>query len=115
MNYLGYTYKKPSINQDGKWNYINVEFNTDEEFYEATSKIMNTLYKTNSDGQCIVLDGKGNSYNLEIIHATFDTKNNSIKVFPYDCKFVENKVSKLPINPKSDKSDKSEKVKKTET
>lgn len=109
MNYLGYTYKKPSINKDGKWNYINVEFNTDEEFYEATSKIMNTLYKTNSDGQCTVLDGKGNSYNLEITHATFDTKNNSIKVFPYDCKFVENKAPKAPV-----KSEKNDKPKKTE-
>lgn len=91
MEYLGYTHRKPSVGKNGKWGYVDVEFNSSDEFNEATSKIMNLLYKNTSDGKCVVLDGKGNNYLLEIIHATFDTVNNSIKVLPYDCKSIEPK------------------------
>lgn len=89
MEYLGYTYNKPSKGKNQKWNPIIVEFNSSDEFNEATSKMMNILYKENSDGKCIVLDGKGNNYYLEIIHSTFDTVNNTIKVFPFDCRTME--------------------------
>ncbi len=92
MEYLGYTYQKPLPAKNGKWNYVDVEFNNSEEFNEATSKIMNILYKHDSDGRCVVLDGKGNNYALEIIHATFNVQQNSIRVLPYDCKLIEPKT-----------------------
>ena len=101
MEYLGYTHRKPSVGKNGKWAYVDVEFNSSDEFNEATSKIMNILYKNNSDGKCVVLDGKGNNYLLEIIHATFDTINNSIRVLPFECKSIE------PQKPKSNAERKS--------
>lgn len=91
MEYLGYTFRKPSVGKNDKWNYVDIEFNNSEEFNEATAKIMNILYKPTSDGHCVVFDGKGNNYLLEIVHATFDTEHNSIRVLPYDCKLIEPK------------------------
>lgn len=91
MEYLGYTHKKPSLNHDGKWNYVDVIFSSTEEFNEATTKIMSILYKNDSDGMCIILDGKGNNYELEITHSTFDTVKNVIRVFPRDCKLLDQK------------------------
>lgn len=89
LNHLGYTHKKPSQKENGKWNYVDVILKGTEEFNEATTKIMNLLYKNDSNGICTVLDGKGNNYMLEIIHATFDTNKNIIKVLPFNCTFLD--------------------------
>lgn len=88
MEYLGYIINKPVQNKKGKWNYLDVEFNDSDEFNQATSKMMNIMYKNDSDGKCMVLDGKGNKYALELVHATFDTMNNIIQVYPIDVKFL---------------------------
>lgn len=85
MDILGTIYKKPSQKSNGKWDYIHVEFDSSDQFNEGTSKIMNILYKENSEGKCLVKDTKNNIYDLDIIHATFDTTNYRISVYPTNC------------------------------
>jgi len=94
MDTLGYIYKKPVMTKTGQWNNLDLPYASSDEFNEATGKIMNILYSNNgtSDGRCFVMDGKGNRYLLDIIHATFDTFNNVIRVFPYDCRFINPEI-----------------------
>lgn len=95
VEYLGYIQKKPSVNKDsGKWNYVDVCFSNTDDFNEASGKIINVLYKPDSDGQCMVSDSKGNKYLLELIFASFDTENNTIRVLPYTCTSTSNETKK---------------------
>ncbi len=90
METLGYTYKKPTTTKNGKWNYIDLPYNSSEDFNEATSKLVNILYHSSgtSDGKCLILDNKGSKYVVELIHATFDVENNSVRVLPHDCRAI---------------------------
>jgi len=99
MEILGTIEKKP-IQKNGKWDYVHIEFETQEEFNEATGKIMDILYKKNAEGKCYLKDVKGIKYDLDIIHATFDTIENRISVYPYACK---------AINPPTDQKNKTNK------
>lgn len=87
MEILGTIQKKP-IQKNGKWDYLHLEFETQDEFNQATSKIMDILYKKNAEGKCFVKDVKGGKYDLDIIHATFNTEENRITVYPYECKII---------------------------
>ena len=49
---------------------------------------MNIFYKTDADGKCFVYDGKGQKYLLDLIHVTFNTENNTIKVLPIECNSI---------------------------
>lgn len=92
MEILGTIRRKP-IQKDGKWDYVHVEFETQEEFNEATSKIMEILYKKNAEGKCYLKDTKGTKYDLDIVHASFNTTDNIISVYPYGCKVINNTTS----------------------
>lgn len=85
MENIGVITQKPSTTKSGKWNYLDIAYENSEEFNQATSKLMNVLYKTNADGKCIVSDEKGTKYILDLIHSTYDTTNNIIRIFPYAC------------------------------
>ena len=85
MYILGTIYKKPSQKTSGKWDYIHVEYEGDDDFNKGTSEIMNILYKKNAEGKCYVKDVKNNIYDLDIIHATFDTNTHRISVYPINC------------------------------
>lgn len=87
MEILGTIQRKP-VQKNGKWDYVHIEFDTQEEFNEATSKIMDILYKKNAEGKCYLKDTKGSKYDLDIIHATFDTQENRISVYPYSCNVI---------------------------
>lgn len=86
MEILGVISKKPST-KNGKPDYIHIEYDTLEEYCEATTKIMDILYKKNAEGKCFVRDAKGGKYELDIIHANFNTQDNRITVYPH--KFQE--------------------------
>lgn len=103
MDILGTISKKPSV-KNGKLDYIHMEYDTIEEFCDATSKIMQTLYVTNATGKCMVKDVKGNKYDLDIIHASFDTAENRISVFPMACSEVKSKEQKKPKTQKTKES-----------
>jgi hypothetical protein len=89
MDILGTIQKKPN-QKNGKWDYLHIEFESNDEFNEATSKIMNILYKKNAEGKCFVKDVKGAKYDLDIIHATFNVEENRISVYPYSCRMIPN-------------------------
>lgn len=82
MEYIGTITQKPSMNKAGKWNHLDIFYASSEEFNEATSKMMEILYKNHSDGRCVVSDDKGVKYRLDLVHSTYDTINNVIRVFP---------------------------------
>ena len=98
MDILGTIYKKPSQKSNGKWDYVYVEYEGDDEFNEGTSKIMNILYKKNAEGKCYVKDTKNNIYDLDIIHATFDIVNQRISVYPLSCSAINNKNQNINQN-----------------
>lgn len=104
MDTLGHINKQPSMNKLNKWNYLDLSYESQDDFNEATSKIMNILYKENSDGKCQVIDNKGNKYNLDIIHANFDSINYGIRILPIDCKFINHEI-------KPDKNDRKQNTK----
>lgn len=112
MEYLGNITSKPSVRKNGAWNYMQIEYASSEDFNEATSKLMNVLYRYNSDGKCVVTDNKGNKYVLELVHSTFDTINNTIRIFPNTCRtLVDNPENKNPQNQTSQGYKKQEKNK----
>ena len=100
MDILGTVHRKPSF-KNGKWDSMHLEYDNIEEYCEATSKIMNILYKKNAEGKCFVKDSKGTRYDLDIIHAKFTTEDNRITIFPVKCfemQFADNKKNKQPKN-----------------
>lgn len=104
MDILGVISKKPST-KSGKPDYIHIEYDTLEEYCEATTKIMDILYKRDAEGKCFVKDAKGTKYELDIIHAHFNTPDNRITVYPYKYQEIvptENKT-KAPKNKNSAK------------
>ena len=48
METLGIITQKPNLNKSGNWGYLDICFDNSDEFNEATSKLMNILYKTNA-------------------------------------------------------------------
>lgn len=84
--YLGSIYKSPSMDKKtGKWNYIEVEYENEEAFNEATSRLISIMYKNNSTGKCTVGDYKGNKYDLTIVHSVVNAQDLTIKVLPTEC------------------------------
>lgn len=84
MDILGTIQRNPSL-KNGNWEYMHLEYETLEEYCDATTKIMNILYKKNAEGNCVVKDTKGNKYDLSIIHANFNTQENRITILPTKC------------------------------
>lgn len=84
MEYLGYVFDLPSQTK-GKWNPVELVFDEQENFLNATSKILKIFKHPDGDGKCIVSDADGQKYLLSVVHATFDTSFNSLKVFPVEC------------------------------
>lgn len=103
MDILGTIHRKPSF-KNGKWDYMHLEYDTLEEYCDATSKIMDILYKKNAEGKCFVKDGKGNRYDLDIIHANFATEDNRITILPVKCYEIQ------PTEPKKTKQVKNNQI-----
>ena len=88
MEYLGYTFETPKKLKSGKWRHVELVFDNDETFNKCTGKIIKSMYQPNSDNFCTVMDASSDNsqhYKLEIIHVTYDTYTNSIKLFPINC------------------------------
>jgi hypothetical protein len=84
MEFLGNIFDTPKRTKKG-WNWINVEYADQEKYLDGTSKALSIL---NNDGKCVVTENSGDKYILEIHHAKYDTLNNVISVFPYDCRKI---------------------------
>lgn len=100
MEILGTILRKPSF-KNGQWDYMHLEYDTVEEYCEATSKIMNVLYKKNAEGKCLVKDSKGNRFDLDIVHANFNTEENRITILPVRCFEIQFTENKKPRNQKT--------------
>lgn len=100
MDILGTIHRKPSF-KNGKWDYMHLEYDTLEEFCEATSKIMAILHRKNAEGKCLVKDTKGTRYDLDIIHANFSTEDNRITILPVRCFEMQPAEPKRPKTPKA--------------
>lgn len=99
MDILGTIQRKPSYKND-KWDYMHLEYDTLDEYCDATTKIMGVLYKKNAEGKCVVKDTKGARYDLDIIHATFNTEENRISILPVKCYEIAPTEYKKPKTPK---------------
>lgn len=90
MEFLGYTFDNPSRQKNGKWKFVEIEYEDSNDFNHATSKVLRTIGREDSDGKCIVTNKSGEKFILEIVHATYDTILNIIRIFPYDCRRLTN-------------------------
>jgi hypothetical protein len=90
MEYLGRIFEEPLMDDDGKWNPVELVYEEDCDFYEATSKALRMFAHPNGDGKCIVADSLNNRYVLENIHINYDAYGNSIKLFPVSCRKLKN-------------------------
>lgn len=97
MDILGTIQKKPN-QKNGKWDYVHIEFESQDEFNQASGKIVEILYKKNAEGKCYLKDVKGNKYDLDIIHATFNIEENRISVYPYSCNLIPATTENKPKN-----------------
>ena len=86
MENLGNVFSKPTRNRDGNWEAVDVFYKTDEEYLSATSKLVKMFSSPNGDGKCIVTDNDAQRHLLDVVHVTFDSESNSVRVFPYDCR-----------------------------
>lgn len=87
MEYLGYIFETPEKDKHtGDWNPVELTFDEQENFNIATSKLVKIFKHPDGDGKCIVADADGQKYMMDIVHVTFDTYANSLKVFPTDCR-----------------------------
>lgn len=99
MDILGTIQRKPSYKND-KLDYMHLEYETLEEYCDATAKIMSILYKKNAEGKCVVRDTKGARYDLDIIHANFNTGESRISILPVKCYEIAQAEYKKPKTPK---------------
>lgn len=87
MEYLGYIFETPRINKStGNWSPLELVYDEQEDFNNATSKVLSLFKSPDGDGKCTATDSDGQKYAMDIVHATFDIYTNSIKVFPTDCR-----------------------------
>jgi hypothetical protein len=90
MEYLGHTFQTPSRDRDGEWKPVEIVYQDDCDFNEATSKLIRMFSHPNGDGKCIVSDTNNERHILENVHVTFDVYGNSIKLFPIECRRLKN-------------------------
>ena len=83
MDHLGITFEAPTKNKKGNWNSIDIFYKTEEEFCEATSKLINMCKSPDGDGKCVISDNDNQKHLLEVVHTTFDTSAYSVRLFPY--------------------------------
>lgn len=89
MEYLGHTFKTPFMNgSDCKP--VEIVFQDDNDFNDATSKLIRMFSHPDGDGKCIVSDTNNDRYLLENVHVTFDVHGNSVKLFPIACRRLKN-------------------------
>lgn len=87
MEYLGYTFDTPEIDKsNGNWSPIELVYEEQNDFNDATSKLIKIFKHPDGDGKCVIADADGKKYELDIVHTTFDALANSIKVFPTSCR-----------------------------
>lgn len=87
MEYLGYIFENPVMDKkSGKWKPVELVYDEQENFNNATSKLLKMFQHPNGDGKCVVSDSDGQKYMMDIVHITYDIYSNSIKVFPTDCR-----------------------------
>jgi hypothetical protein len=88
MEFLGTITDRPKMRKRGhfKWEYINLMYESDSLYNEASGKIVKIL---NSDGKALIKDTDGKNYIAEIIHSNFDHEELSIRLLPFDIKSVQ--------------------------
>ena len=95
MDILGTIQRKPSYKNE-KWDYMHLEYDSIEDYCDATAKIMNILYRKNAEGKCVVKDAKGARYDMDIVHANFTTEENRITILPARCHEITQAEYKKP-------------------
>ena len=90
MEYLGCAFQTPGRNRHGEWKPVEIVYQDDEEFNEATSKLIRMFSSPNGDGKCIISDTSNDRHMLENVHVTFDVYGNSIRLFPIYCRRLKN-------------------------
>lgn len=82
MEFLGYVEESPRRNRKGEWNCIELEYETSDEFNDATGKIVRGQQK---DWKYIIADENNVRYFVELLEARYDIIENVIKLFPNNC------------------------------
>jgi hypothetical protein len=87
MEFLGHTSSKVKKNtKTNKWNSLNVKFEDSEAYCEATSRLINGF---KDECRFVVADENGDRYFVDILEYRYDTLNNTIKLFPEECRIVK--------------------------
>jgi len=90
MENLGYVFERPTQNKNGKWNSVEICYDEQNEFLDATSKLVKMFKSPDGDGKCIVMDTNDSSkYILDVVHTSFDAENNIVTLFPFNCEQVK--------------------------
>jgi|ERR1035437_67847 hypothetical protein len=97
MEYIGYSFEEPKKQthkgkETGKWLPIELIFDNDDDFNKATSKVEKIFHGYDGDGKAIISIYQDSSikYIVDLIHVTYDTYANSIKLFPKYCERTKN-------------------------
>jgi len=88
MEFLGRTFESPKWNKSKGWKYVELEYDSSDDFNKATGKLVKAMCYPESDGQLAIANHKGEKFLLEVIHTNFDTTNNIIQVLPYSCRQI---------------------------
>jgi len=87
MEFLGHTSSRIQKNtKTNKWNSLNVSFESSEDYCEATDKLIAGF---KDDCRFVVADDSGDRYFVDVLDYRYDTLNNTIKLFPEDCRIVK--------------------------
>jgi hypothetical protein len=87
MEFLGHTTSKFKKNtKTNKWDALNVMFEDSESYCEATSKLINGF---KDECRFVVADEIGDRYFVDVLEYRYDAPNNTIKLFPEDCRMIK--------------------------
>jgi hypothetical protein len=87
MDFLGYSTETPSTNRNGTWDALELNFQDEKAFCNATSMIFSSLKNSASRG--LIIDPDNEKFFVDILDVRYNSIENKIKIWPHYCKNVK--------------------------
>ena len=84
MEFLGYSEETPAINNKGNWEMLELNYDDEKSFCDATSKIFSAI--KNESCRALISDQNNERYFVDILDVRYDSIGYQIKIWPHSCK-----------------------------
>ena len=87
MEFIGYTYDKPSRTINGRWDTVELQYPDDKLFNEASGKIIKGMKE--GEDRFIMANEENERYFIDVFDVRYNVLNSTIKIWPHNCKKVK--------------------------